>query len=192
MKENEYKVTGYCFSDEQDYKEAMQDAETIKIIKSKTDLTDINKVLKLYHKLIERKSFKTVIGYSFLKELQERILKEGILSQATLPGIPVLKPKAEVSSYAKSLQQEKDMKHQAAINNYKIKLRNSRIISAFLIIIIGAMILISVKSDKSLYTNQENEILDKYSGWEEDLNSREQALDKREKALKELESNQNP
>lgn len=189
MKENEYKVAGFCFSDEQDYKEAMQDAETIKLIRSKTDLTDLNKVLKLYHKLIERKSFNTVVGYGFLKELQDRILKEGMLSQTTLQGIPILKLKVEQSSYTKTLLQEKDLKHQTALANYKIKLRNSRIICAFLIIIISAMLLISIYSDRSLFTDYKNGILDTYSAWEEDLNTREQALEGREKALEDLETN---
>lgn len=183
MKLNEYKVEGYSFSDEQDFKEALRDIETIKLIKSKTNLTDVNKVLKLYHKLVEGKSFNSVIGYSFLKELQERILREGIISSDNLPGIPVVKQKSEISSYAKALQQEKDMKHKVIVENYKIKLRNSRIICAFLVVIIGVMLLISIFSDKTAFVNYENKILDKYSAWEEELKTKEQALKDKEKAL---------
>ena len=189
---NEYKIAGYCFSDEADYKEAIQDAETIKLIRSKTNLTDLNKVLKLYHKLIERKSFNTVVGYSFLKELQERILKEGMLSEGNLQGIPVAKLKVEAGSYAKALQQERELKHQATLENYKLKLRNSRIISLFLILIIGAMFLISILSDRSLYSDYKNGVLNEYSAWEEELEAREEALEEREKALKKLEATQNP
>lgn len=188
MKENEYKVAGYSFSNENDYKQAKQDMETIDLIKSKTDLNDLNKVIKLYHKLVERRSFHTTVGYSFLKELQERILKDSLLSKTNIPLIPVHKLEMELSSFTKSMHEEKDRKYHATIQNYKIKLRNSRIISAFLFVIIIAMLLISVFSDKYTFINYKNEILDRYSTWEEDLESREKALDERENKLKKQEA----
>lgn len=176
MKENEYKVAGYSFSDEHEYKEAKREADTIEYIKANTDLNDLNKATKLYHKLIERKTLKTIVGYSFLKELQERILKEGLISKENLPNIMIEKDDKRLKILSNSLHLDQEKKHQEVVDNYRVKLRNLRIICFFLVAIIIAMIFISVFSDRSVFTNYENEILDKYSAWEEELDAREKAL----------------
>jgi hypothetical protein len=180
MKENENKVAGYSFSDAHDYKEAKREAETIEYIKANTDLNDLNKAIKLYHKLIERKTLKTVVGFAFLKELQERIVKEGIVSKESVPCIQIERDEKKLKTYANSLEQEREQKQQEMIENYKIRLRNSRIISAFLAGIIIIMIIISIWSDRNIFSNFENEILNKYSAWEEDLKAREQLLKENE------------
>ena len=182
MNENENKVAGYTFSDAHDYKEAKREAETIEYIKANTDLSDLNKAVKLYHKLVERKTLKTVVGFEFLKELQERIKKEGIVSDDNIPSIRVENKEKQIRTYSGEMEHEREQKHLAMIEDYKIKLRNSRIISAFLAVIIVAMILISIFSDRNIFSNFENKIIDKYSAWEEDLNAREKALDTREAA----------
>jgi uncharacterized membrane protein len=176
MKENEYKVAGYSFSDAHDYKEAKREAESIDYIRANTDLNDLNKTIKLYHKLVERKTLKTVVGFTFLKELQERIVKEGIVSKENMPCIQIVKEEKQIRSYANTLEHEQEQKHLTMIEDYKIRLRNSRIISAFLVGIIIVMIVISIWSDRNIFSNYENKILDKYSAWEEDLNSRELLL----------------
>ncbi|MDF2945258.1 MAG: hypothetical protein K0S01_4116 [Herbinix sp.] len=179
MKENEYKVAGYSFSDAHDYKEAKREAETIEYIKANTDLNDLNKAIKLYHKLVERKTLKTVVGFTFLKELQERIVKEGIVSKENMPCIQIDKDEKQLRTYANSLEHEQEQKHLAVIGDYKIKLRNSRIISAFLVGIIIVMIAISIWSDRNIFSNYENKIINKYAAWEEDLNAREQLLEEK-------------
>jgi hypothetical protein len=87
VEENKYKVDGYSFTDLQMYKEAKREAETVEYIRANTDLNDLSKTLKLYHKLVERKTLKSAVGIGFLKELQDRILKEGIVSKENLPCI---------------------------------------------------------------------------------------------------------
>lgn len=178
MGENEYKVAGFIFKDMHDYKEAKRELETIEYIKANTDLNDLNKVVKLYHKLVERKTLKTVVGFAFLKELQERIVKEGILNKENIPCIKVEKDGKQPKVNSSSLEHEQ--KYQIIIEDYRIRLRNSRIISAFLFVIIIIMILIAVFSDRTTFINYENKILNKYSSWEEDLNAREKALKEKE------------
>ena len=48
MKETEYKVAGYVFTDAHTYKEAKREEETVEYIKANTDLNDLNKALKLH------------------------------------------------------------------------------------------------------------------------------------------------
>lgn len=185
MSENEYKAAGFSFSDSQEYKEAKREAETVEYIKANTDLSDLNKAAKLYHKLVERKTLKTVVGYAFLKELQERIIREGIIGSESMPNIRVERDKKQIKAYSGSLEHDQEKKHAAVVENYRIRLRNSRIISAFLVVIIIVMFAIAIFSDRGKFTDYENKILNKYSAWEEALDTREKELDAREKALKE-------
>jgi hypothetical protein len=181
MKDNEYIVAGYSFSDPHDYKEAKREAETIDYIKANTDLNDLNKTIKLYHKLVERKTLKTVVGFTFLKELQERMVKESIVSKDNIPCIQIDKDEKQLRTYANILEHDQEHKHMDMIDDYRIKLRNSRIISAFLVGIIVVMIAISIWSDRNIFSNYENKIINKYATWEEELNARQKLIEEKEK-----------
>jgi hypothetical protein len=176
MKEKEYKVAGYVFADPHSYKEAKREEETVEYIKANTDLNDLNKVLKLYHKLVERKTLNTIVGYSFLFELRSRILNAGIVTQDNLPDIRIVKAEKEPKVYDNAFMKEQEQRHLATIGDLKVKLRNSRIISFFLVVIIIVMIGIAVFSDRSMYSIYENQVIDKYEGWQTDLENRERAL----------------
>lgn len=197
MGENEYKVAGYSFSDVHDYKEAVRELETVEYIRANTDLDDLNKSVKLYHKLVERKTLKTVIGFAFLKELQERIIREGIINKENIPCIKIEKDAKQIRAYSSQLDHDEEQKHNAMFQDYRIRLRNSRIISAFLVAIILVMVVISIFSNRGKFSDYENKILNKYSSWEEDLNTKqkelkaeETSLEAREKALQDKEDAQ--
>lgn len=183
MKDNEYKVSGYEFADARDYKEAKREEETVEYIKANTDMNDLNKVLKLYHKLVERKTLKTIIGFAFLCELRSKIINAGIVSAESLPSIRIEKPEKEPRVYDNILEKNQEQRHLTMIEEYKIKLRNSRIISIFLAVIIVVMLAISVFSDRSMYSIYENQVIDKYESWQKTLDDREKALEQREQAL---------
>ncbi|MBH1940290.1 hypothetical protein I5677_05185 [Mobilitalea sibirica] len=182
MKDNEYKVSGYSFTDIKEYKEAKREAETIEYIRANTDLNDRNKVLKLYHKLVERQTLKTVVGYGFLKELQNKILKEGIIGEDKLPDIKVVKEEKKIFGkvYKNQLEHTQENKYRILSEEYRIRHRNSRIINLFLILIIAIMIGIAIFSNRNVFQKYEEKIIDKYAAWEEELDAREQALRERE------------
>lgn len=179
MQENEYKIGGYIFSDEYDYKEAKKEEESVEYIKANTNLADLNKTIKLYNKLVERTTFRTIIGISFLKELRDRILKEKIVDEKNLPAIRIEKS-GQSRTYSNAMAQESDKRHKELLNNLQTKLRNSRIINFFLILIIIAMMVITMLTKGGSYSNIENSIIDKYAAWEEELNAREKNLEQRE------------
>lgn len=183
MKDDQYIVAGYCFTNAHDYREAKREEETVEYIKANTDLSDLNKTIRLYHKLVERRTLKSVVGFAFLQELRDRILKEGIVSDKDLPAIRVMKEEKPIRAYASVLEKEQENKHLAMIQDYQIRLRNSRIINISLLLIILAMLLISIFSDRSLFADYEQQVLDTYSSWEEDLNAREKALEEKESQI---------
>lgn len=182
MKDNSYRVGGYVFADEYDYKEAKKEEESVEYIKANANLTDLNKTIKLYNKLVERETFRTVIGLNFLKELRERILAEKILDENSLPCIRVEKS-GRSRPYSTAISREAENRYKEQNENLKSKLRSLRIINAFLTLIIAAMILIAVFVRDNSYTDIENEILNKYSAWADELDAREKALRQREAAI---------
>lgn len=180
--DNNYRVGGFVFSDEYDYKEAKKEEESVEYIKANTNLADLSKTIKLYNKLVERETFKTVIGMSFLMELRSCILKGKIVDEANLACIRVEKS-GRSKAYSTALNKEAENMNKKIINDLRLKLRSSRIINAFLVLIITAMILIALFAKDNSYTTIENKILDKYSAWAEELDEREKDLKQREAAL---------
>lgn len=180
MGNSDNKLSGYTFEDSHDYKEAKREMESVEYIRANTDLNDINKVLKLYSKLVERKTLKSVVGIEFLVELRNKILSAGIVTEDNLPGIRIEKPNNAIRVYDNALEQDQEKAHLAKIEDYRIKLKNSRIISAFLIAIIVVMLLISIFMDRSMYSIYENKVIDKYEAWQQELDAREAALNERE------------
>lgn len=183
MNEKSYRLGGYVFEDEYDYKEAKKEAESIEYIKAKADLSDLNKTIKLYNKLVERQTFRTIIGFDFLKDLRNRILAQQIVDENSLPCIRVEKSDRS-RPYSAAISREAENKYKEQAKILKSKLRSSRIINAFLILIIAAMIAISLFARKNnSYNDIENEIVNKYAAWAEELQAREKAIRQKEAAL---------
>jgi hypothetical protein len=192
MGNNDNKLSGYTFEDSRDYKEAKREMESVEYIRANTDLNDINKVLKLYVKLVERKTLKSVVGIEFLVELRNKILSSGIVTKDNLPGIRIEKPNNAIRVYDDELEYDQEKAHLAMIEDYRIKLKNSRIISGFLIAIIVVMLLISIFMDRSMYSIYENKVIDKYEAWQQELDAREAALEELENADQDLINSQMP
>ncbi|MGB8453340.1 MAG: hypothetical protein WCD89_13545 [Anaerocolumna sp.] len=178
MNEKGLVVGGYLFSTNKDYNDAEEEQESIHFLCSKTDLSNPVTALKLYNKLIENRTFHTVVAFAFLKELQETILNSGIVKAEDLEGIYI---PAQIDNNEVDILTFEKYKLQA--ERQKVRIRNSRIINIFLVFTILAMIIIAIYSDKTMYTNFENKVIDRYSSWEDELNNREQDLTKREEAL---------
>jgi len=184
MKESENIVSGYSFSDGQDYKEAKREAETIEYIKANTDLNNLDKTLKIYHKLVEKQTFKTVVGYEFLRKLQDDLRKSEVAGKEDLQNIRIEKKKEGSGKLTTTATtQNPDHKFQSLYEEYRIRHRNSRIINIFLFAIIAAMIIITLISDRTVYKNYKNDVLNQYATWEEELDAREKALEVRESAV---------
>jgi len=182
MNDKSYRVGGYVFNDEYDYREAKKEADSVEYIKANADLSDLNKVIKLYNKLVERQTFRTVVGMDFLKELRNRILAQKKVDENSLPCIRVEKS-GRSRPYSAAISREAENRYKEQANILKSKLRSSRIINAFLILIIIAMLLISLFAKDNSYTDIENEILNKYAAWAEELETREKTIRQKEAAL---------
>ena len=141
MRQKIYEVNGFAFTDPQEYEEAKKESESIEYMKANTDFNDLSQVTKLYLKLVEHKSMRTVVGYTFLKELQDSIIKKDFIDKDNLPGIQIIKRGRNIDVLSSIKDPEK--KQEGILTDYRIRLRNSRIISIFLLVIIIIMMLIA-------------------------------------------------
>lgn len=164
-----YNVDGFEFESKEDAQKALKERFGIKYIRDNTDFNDIDMVKKLYTKLSEPGTFSTATGFAFLVELQQYLNSQIDIEKEDIKPIHIRKSTAQVESLKKQL------------DKYKKRLRLAIFFVCVLGIAVVAMFGITYISGHSIYiTNYENEIIDKYEGWEQELIERENALKERE------------
>lgn len=178
--DKKYVVDGFEFLSEAEYNAAKEELTAINFFKEKTDLSDLSTVIKLYNRILARNTFHTVVGYSFLKELQNTII---LSSKNKLKDLENIHVKAVQGSEENRLDLITAEKFKELAKKEKTKHRNSRIINLFLTLTIIIMFIIALYSDKTVFKKFENDIIDEYASWEEELTQREEELDKREEKL---------
>ena len=188
---NKYTIGGYSFSNKGDYERALKEKETISYIVANTNMADMKSVLKVYNRSVEKKSFQTVLGLEFVKNMRKNLINSGIVSEDTIQAVPV------PSASSGKLPKADNIMAQDIAGKYKLAYENERagriirnIVIVFLVVIICAMMFITYNSKYSVFTyftdyetNMENELVDKYQEWKNQLDEKEKELNEREKAL---------
>ena len=184
--ENKYIIEEFCFFNKNEYERALKEKETISYITANTDMNDMKAVLKVYNRAVEKKSFQTVIGFEFLKNIRSRLIVSGLVTAETISEIPVIKRGTEVKKTEpldKNDASREIEKYKKAYENASTGRTIKNIIIGFLSVIIIAMIIITAKAKYSIFTyftdyetKMENELIDKYEKWEDELEAREKAL----------------
>lgn len=179
-------IDGFVFQSAKDTELAKREYETLRKVREKVDINNLDNALKLYEKMVAKKYFETPVGLSFLHEMRDFLVSN--------------MPKADISPvYVPRLRQEGDKNPLINLNYEKLKADNEKLQSqkkkmsiaiVSLVIIIVGMFFIVVTNDNIGYFNTEEKILNKYSAWEERLQNwedeliqREDELDKREAEL---------
>ena len=194
VNEKEMVLDGFKFSSKKEFERAMKEKEAIGYIVANTNMSDMKAVLKVYNKAIDKKSFQTVVGLEFVNNMRKKLISSGTVMEKNLAYVPVTSKNAVVQKVpamskdeaARNAERYKKA-YEEAITGKKIK--NMAI--AFLIVLLAALVIITVKSKYSVFTyftdyksNMENELIDKYEKWEQTLDDRQKALEKEEKELK--------
>lgn len=185
VNETQKLVNGFLFSTSKEFNQGKSEFETITYLREKSDLSNPRTVLKLYNKLIESDTFHTMVGYVFLKELQDIIIKANIIKEEELTKIYI----PTNLSYDEETTSKPVNQYKSTIKSLQTTLRNSRIINAFLVVTVIIMFILALFADKSAFTNFETDIINQYSTWQEDLKSKEEELKLFEESLDEREKN---
>lgn len=178
-----FEFDGYGYATAKEMDLAKKEAVSIAYIKSRTDFKDREKLKKLYEGLIEKQSFVTPTGINFLREIQKEL---NAFSDKTVSPVFVTVPtymKKGAFGRSESFQQMSEDQKQGKKDILQGKLRNLRIINAFLILIIIGMFVSVLLSNNSPFTDAEVKIQNKYSAWEKELSERENAILEKEQEL---------
>ena len=183
-----FEFQGYSFDTAKDMDLAKREAESVEYIKAKMERKDRDKTRKLYDSLVEKQSFITPVGIQFMKELQQDL---SMFSTSSLQGVPVHLAVDKENQIKGKLTKEfiagsKDRNVQQ-VDIYKNKLKNSRIIITFLVVLILAMFSVVLFGKNSPLQDAEEKLQDKYATWEEQLKEKEQLLLDKEEQLNSMD-----
>lgn len=178
-----YDIDGFRFFNKDEYNDALKDKETIDYINKRFDFSNSKSVLNLYYKMVEENTFKTVLGHAYLKRIYDALVKIPGINKETLPMIII----SEDSKDSRDIRLEKsyNKSYERKIEKLKGQLSTYKIVVFFMVIIIGAMFVITLNNDSLNYNNAYNAVIDEYEEWERELELREKELDEREKMLEE-------
>lgn len=185
MEERE-SIGSFVFESRETYDRAAKETEFIQKIREKADISNPKTALKVYNKSVADKLFDTVIGYNFLYELRKYIIDSGLATDKTLAEIPV----KEMPGQQPDTMPERpahEGRFQRLYEGQRLLNKKMKIVLAALVILLAGFIVINFKLEYSIFTyftdyktNMEEELIDKYEKWEQELITREKALDKSE------------
>ena len=176
-------VNGYCFGSLQDAKEARNESQTIAYFKEKTRGRTAGNLLALYDKLLDEKVFKTPVGWEYLKQLQEEILKSDISPDQVRP----ITLYTGFTYRVQEAAQKAAMRQAEAIAQRKEKkdyrFRVSLCVNFLLAVLVAGMFLITLKSDNPNILNYKQVLTNQYASWEQNLTERENRIREKEQEL---------
>lgn len=194
-----YKVGDFKFDNEETAKKAAKELKATQYILNQLKDADDVAVLSIYNRLLAQNIFETDLGRAFLKQLEDNLLASGLLEPKVTSDVEVRRARKEESFLTDDKKQldkiEKNRSNTKRKNSKKVnkkitleeKYNRLCILNKILIVIcvglvisIAAMFFINSTINSPTILNYEEQILDKYSNWEQELTKREEALRQRE------------
>lgn len=172
-------VNGYIFGSTDDVELAKQELNTAQYIEKKLAGKNPETILAIYKASIDKKVFRTPVGYSYLHDLQKRLENSG-MTRDEIGGIPIYQ------IYNNKLDQEKAPRVvQIKPKKEPLKRKNAilTLVNILLVILIIIMFAISVTADRPNMINYRRTIENEYSTWKQQLDEREKAIKQKEREL---------
>ncbi len=189
--EEKWIVGSYSFEREDMYQRAVKENTVIQSMRQRYDLKNPKIALKVYQKAMEEQAFVTILGYSFLDELRQNIVASSESADEKMPHIAVNASLATESfrgvkgagenrgKVGKSQKEKYKLLYEAqCISNKKMKM-----VTIASIVLLVAFVIIDIKTQNSIFNyftdyeaKMEEELVNKYQEWEEQLEQREKNL----------------
>lgn len=171
-------VNGFIFGSRADLELADQELNAIKYIDKKLENKSIDTVKSVYNASIEKHMFRTPIGYSYLHDLQKRMLQNGVKKEE-IRGIPLF----QVFEKAKDEKPPRVIEIKKPKDKYRRKNAILTLVNIGLVILIIIMFAISLSGSSPTVLNYRHALENEYATWEQELTERENALKEREREL---------
>ncbi len=184
-REKECNVNGFLFGTEDDIETAQQEYSAIQFLNDKTEGKNAETLLSVYNATLERRLFHTPIGYSYMHEMQKKLMQNGIKKEDIRP-VPLYQVFND--SYKKEeVKPVRVVAKKKVKNEWKKKFRVSLFVNIILGILVLAFFAISMTANNPNVLNYRYTIENEYAEWEESLNQREQAVREKELLLEKEE-----
>ena len=181
-------VDGFLFEDEETAQLARKEEEGVRFIKERTALDNPEVVLKLYKKLLDQELFVTPVGVRFLTELQNILLTSVYIARDEIPPIPVKMTEVEKKTEPVRVVEKIVEKSTGNGMDYKKPFYVTLFFAiVFAVSVFGMFIINALSGNNVNIINYREEIIDEYSGWEAELEEREDRLERWEETLEQRE-----
>ena len=177
---DQYTVNGFLFGDKADVEIANQELSAIQFIEKKISGQSVETVLAVYQVALEKKMFRTPVGYCYLRDLQKRMIKGGV-DKERIP--PISLYQVYNDAYKVQERPRRITQTKKEINPDRRLMRNSIWANIIMVFIILVLFIITLTGENANVLNYRNVITNEYSTWEEELKSREQAVREKEREL---------
>lgn len=178
VKERKNTVNGYVFGSDEDVALAEKELTAIKIIDAKAKDQNVASVLKIYQMALDKKVFRTPVGYAYLHELQKRLIALGV-NKDDIAGIPLF----QIYSPAKEEKVPREYIIPKKKDKYKRRNTILTLVNIILIILIIVMFAISFSGSSPNVINYRRALENEYSSWKQELDEREKAIKQKEREL---------
>lgn len=177
---DKYTVNGFLFGDELDIELASQEYSAIQYIDKKIENRSGETIFGVYEGALEKRMFRTPVGYCYLHSLQKRMLKSGIRKERITP-IPLYQVFND--SYKTEERPRKISVHKKKKKPNEKILLYSLLANILLAVLVAALFAIAMKGETPNALNYRHSIENEYAAWEEELEEREQTVREKERAL---------
>ena len=178
----ELTVNGFQFGSKEDVELAEQELSTVKYIEGRIQNRGSDTIMSVYKGAIERKMFRTPVGYAYMHDLQKKMAAMGVRRE-DIPGVPLYQ------IYNNNLSEEVTQRRTITIPKRKKKsaiIRMNRtliMVNIILILLIIALFVINIKGSTPTVLNYKYAIENEYASWEQELKERENAVREKEREL---------
>lgn len=182
--EKKFTFQGHTFEDEKQLILAKKEAEAIEYLRAKTDFNNMNTLMKLYNRILDRDMMETVIGIDFLKEIREKLEASGMFTEEQIRPLPLL---PEVKKLKKRKEVQKRSRERTLLERSERQNTILKIVCFFLsVLVVGMFIIVLTGKRSPLAIRYEEQILNKYASWAETLQEKEDYLRDYVRRLEEL------
>lgn len=178
----EYTVNGYLFGSMTDVELAKSELSTVKYIDNKLENRSADTILSVFQGAVDRKMFRTPVGYSYLHDLQKRMAQKG-MDSSEIPVIPLYQV------YNNQIGEEDKPRRTVTVPKKKsrdsVRQMNRTLImvNIVLVLLIIALFFISINGSNANILNYRNAIQNEYASWEQELKQRESKVREKENEL---------
>lgn len=174
-------MNGYRFGTEKDAETAEEEIKLARYFENRMLGKSGRNRLSVYDQLLDKKVFRTPLGWEYLRHLQEELQSLGIPEEEIRP-IPMYMTfvhDPEEEGRAPVRERIRPARKRNKVNKYYV----SVVINIILAIMVIAMFAITLNSDNPNILNYKNNIINQYASWEQELTERENKVREKENSL---------